>query len=162
VSTAGELLEALVSRGETVATAESLTGGLLAAAFTDVPGSSRAFRGGVVSYATDLKASLLGVPEDVLGALGPVDESVAVLMARGVRERCAATYGLATTGVAGPDPQDGKSPGTVHLALATSGPGVTARTLALPGDRAAVRAATVAAALDLLGEVIGGSLSALG
>lgn len=162
MTTAAGLLDALVARGETVATAESLTGGLLAAAFTDVPGSSRAFRGGVVSYATDLKASLLGVPRDVLAALGAVDESVAVLMARGVRERCGATYGLATTGVAGPDPQDGKPPGTVHLAVAAPGGQAAARTLELPGDRAAIRSATVAAALDLLAGLLADRVSALG
>ena len=156
------LLAALEQRGETVATAESLTGGLLAAAFTDVPGSSRAFRGGVVPYATDLKATLLGVPLDLLAERGPVDEAVCVRMAQGVREQCRSTYGVATTGVAGPDLQDGKEPGTVFVAVSTPGPMAAARALRLTGDRAAIRAATVAAALDLLAEVLADGLSALG
>ena len=156
------LLAALVARGESVATAESLTGGLLAAAFTDVPGSSKAFRGGVVSYATDLKASLLGVPSGLLAARGAVDPGVAAAMAAGVRERCASTYGLATTGVAGPDPQDGAEPGTVHLAIASAAQAPMVRSLLLTGDRAAIRAATVAAALDLLAEALSGAVSAHG
>jgi nicotinamide-nucleotide amidase len=146
---AGHVHAALLERGETVAVAESLTGGALGAAITAVPGVSATFRGGVIAYATDLKAELLGVDAALLARRGPVDPDVAVAMAAGVRERLGATWGLATTGVAGPDPQDGHRPGAVHVALA--GPaGDRVETLALDGDRAAVRAAAATAALALL------------
>ena len=151
------VLALLVARGETVATAESLTGGLLAAALTGVPGSSAAFRGGVVAYATDLKSGLLGVPALLQAERGAVDADVVAAMAEGVRERCRSTYGLATTGVAGPDPQDDREPGTVYVALAGPG-GPAVEALMLPGDRSAVRTAAVTAALTLLAQRV----SALG
>ena len=137
---------ALLVRGQTLAVAESLTGGALGAALTSVPGASATFRGGVTAYATDLKAALLGVQPDLLRRAGAVDPEVARQMATGVRARLGATYGLATTGVAGPEPQDGRPPGEVHLAVA--GPdGCTGSSLRVPGDRAVVRATTVRAAL---------------
>ena len=151
---AAELVALLRARQQTVAVAESLTGGLLGAAITDVPGASEVFRGGVISYATDLKAALLGVPEDLLAARGAVDPAVAAAMADGVRRRLGASTGAATTGVAGPDPADGKPPGTVHIAVSTAaGPPVTRR-LSLAGGRDEVRAATVRAALRLLLDVL--------
>jgi nicotinamide-nucleotide amidase len=150
-----ELVASLAARGETLAVAESLTGGLLAATVVDVPGASRVFRGGLVVYATDLKASLAGVPAELLVRRGPVDPEVARLLAVGARERCAADWGLATTGVAGPDPQDGVAVGTVYLGLA--GPaGVTARRLTLAGDRPTIRRAAVGEALGLLRAALGG------
>src|SRR5580704_15070255 len=118
---ATEVIRALALAGHTVATAESLTGGLVAAALTDVPGSSNAFRGGVVAYATELKAQLLGVDPGLLERHGPVYAPVAVAMADGVRNRLGATIGVATTGVAGPGPQDGQPAGTVHVAVSLSG-----------------------------------------
>ena len=143
------VVAALVSSGSTVATAESLTGGAVAAALTSVPGASQVVRGGLVTYATDLKASMLGVPSDLLAERGPVDEAVAVAMAVGVRRSVAADWGVATTGVAGPDPVGAHAPGHVHVAV--SGPGgETTRTLDLPGDRARVRRLSVAHALDEL------------
>lgn len=151
---AAAVVTALMARGETVAVAESLTGGLVAAALTSVPGASAVVRGGVVSYATDLKASLLGVPEGLLAARGPVDAGVAQAMAVGVRRLCAATYGLATTGVAGPDPQDGVAVGTVFVAVAGPEGEPAVEPLMLPGDRWEVRAATVAAALRALQVVL--------
>ena len=154
---ARRLHELLLARGETLAVAESLTGGALGAALTAVPGVSATFRGGVVAYATDLKAALLGVDPGLLAERGPVDADVAAGMAAGARARLGATYGLATTGVAGPDPQAGHPPGEVHLAVA--GPGGTRRErLRLGGDRAAVRAATVRRALDLAAEVVTGAV----
>ena len=108
---ATEILRLLTAAGQTVAAAESLTGGLVAAALTDVPGSSSAFRGCVVAYATELKAQLLGVDSRLLAAHGPVYAPVAAAMAEGVRTRLGATIGVATTGVAGPDPADGFPPG---------------------------------------------------
>lgn len=131
--------------------AESLTGGLLAAAIVGVPGASAVFRGGLVVYATDLKSSLAGVPPGLLEERGPVDPDVAAALAEGARGRCGADWGLGTTGVAGPDPQDGNPVGMVYVALA--GPdGPRVRPLKLGGGRAAVRAGAVDAALALLAE----------
>ncbi len=146
---AGQVLELMASRGDTLAVAESLTGGLVCAALTDIPGASVVVRGGVVAYATDLKAALLGVPRPLLDRHGTVHPDVAVAMAEGVRQRLGAGFSVATTGVAGPDPQDGQPVGTVHVAVASEGDTVV-RTVALPGDRAAVRARTVVTALGLL------------
>jgi nicotinamide-nucleotide amidase len=143
------VIELLIARGETIATAESLTGGLVAAALTSVPGSSAAVRGGIVSYATDVKADLLGVPTDLLERHGAVYGAVAEAMAQGVRERLGATTGVATTGVAGPDPAEGKPVGMVFVAVAGPG-GLASRQLALTGDREAIRAATVESVLGLL------------
>ena len=145
------LIERLAGSGATVATAESLTGGLVVATLVDVPGASRVVRGGVVAYAADVKASMLGVPAALLDERGTVDPDVASAMAQGARDRLRATYGLATTGVAGPEPHDGAPVGRVHVAVA--GPdGVTARSLDLAGDRAAVRHGAVVAALALLAD----------
>ena len=154
---AAALVEELAARAETLAVAESLTGGALAAAVVDVPGASTVFRGGVVSYATDLKHALLGVDAGLLAREGAVDPEVALQMAAGVRERLGATWGAATTGVAGPDPQDGKQPGLVFVAVA--GPsGSMVEQLQLGGGRAAVRAATVAAALVSVRRAVGASV----
>ncbi|QUH00915.1 CinA family protein [Saccharopolyspora erythraea] len=147
------VLDALRTRGETVATAESLTAGILSAALTDVPGASDVVRGGVVVYATDLKASLLGVDRVVLDEHGAVHPAVAEMLAVGVRARCGADWGIGLTGVAGPDPQDGVSPGTVHLGFA--GPsGATVRSVHLGGDRHSVRAAAVRVALEQFRELL--------
>ncbi|MFI7121339.1 CinA family protein [Amycolatopsis sp. NPDC049868] len=145
------LITHLIERGETVATAESLTAGLVCATLTEVPGSSAVVRGGLVVYATDLKAKLAGVEEGLLAAHGAVHPEVAAQLAVGARDRCGATWGLGLTGVAGPDGQDGVAPGVVHVGLA--GPDtLTVRTLDLSGDRAAVRAGAVSGAFALLGE----------
>jgi nicotinamide-nucleotide amidase len=145
----------LVRRGQTLAVAESLTGGLLAAALVDVPGVSRVFRGGLVVYATDLKARLAGVPEALLAERGPVDPDVALALARGARERCGADWGAATTGVAGPEPQDGVAVGTVFVAVA--GPTTAeVRRLDLDGDRGAVRVGAVNVTHELLAQALTG------
>ena len=152
---ARRVLESLARRGETLATAESLTGGLLSARLTDVPGASRSFVGGVVSYATRVKVFALGVPADVVERHGVVSEECAVAMALGVRDRLDATWGVATTGVAGPDAQEGRPVGTVWVAVA--GPDrVQAQELALEGDRTAVRQASCDAALSVLAGILGG------
>ncbi|MFJ9610043.1 CinA family protein [Kitasatospora sp. NPDC101176] len=140
---------ALRAGGASLAVAESLTGGLLAAALVDVPGASATFRGSVTAYATDLKASVLGVDEGLLAVHGPVHPVVARQMAEGVRRLLGATYGLATTGVAGPDPQDGRPVGTVHLAVAGPG-GTLVSSPRLSGDRATIRHGAVTTALELL------------
>jgi nicotinamide-nucleotide amidase len=153
------IVDHLVASRTTIAVAESLTGGLLTAALVDVPGVSAVLRGGVVAYDTALKHTLLGVDAEVLSAHGPVHPDVAMQMAVGVRSALAvrdlpALVGIATTGVAGPDPQDGQPPGTVFIGIAV-GSTVRAHALQLAGDRAAVRAGAVLAALELLAEAIG-------
>lgn len=146
------LIAALVRRNRTVACAESLTGGLLAALLTSVPGASAAVRGGIVCYATDLKSSLVGVDAALLAERGPVDPEVARQLAAGVRERCGASIGLGLTGVAGPDSQGGQPPGTVYVGIAGCGPAasVTVPMAGVPLTRAAIRAAAVRCALDVL------------
>lgn len=116
-SDAARVVQALGAVARTVSVAESLTGGAVTEAIVAVPGASRCLRGGVVAYATDLKAELLGVDPDLLRRHGAVHPEVARAMARGVRERLRADYGLATTGVAGPDHQDGQPPGVFHVAV---------------------------------------------
>jgi nicotinamide-nucleotide amidase len=155
ISGAERVLATLRGRGETLAVAESLTGGLLAATIVDVPGASDVFRGGLIVYTTDLKAALAGVPPALLAAHGPVHADVAAALAAGARERCLADWALATTGVAGPDPQDGVAVGTVFLGLAGPHGQADVRALQLAGDRPAIRAATVAAALALLAGSLG-------
>jgi nicotinamide-nucleotide amidase len=151
---AAQIIGLLAARGQTAAVAESLTGGLLAAALTSVPGASAVFRGGVVAYAPDLKAAILGVPADLLERCGAVDPEVAAEMAAGVRSRLAATIGAATTGVAGPAPSDGKPVGTVYIAVSI-GPdapveSTAVRSLALRGSRDEIRRETVTQCLRLL------------
>lgn len=141
----------LRAAGATVGTAESLTAGLLAAELTRTPGSSATVRGGLVVYATDLKASLAGVPEPLLAAHGPVSPQTAAALAGGAREVLGSTYGIALTGVAGPEPVDDQPVGRVFLAIA--GPaGTHVRRVDLPGDRDEVRRGAVVAALALLAE----------
>ncbi|MEV5895136.1 CinA family protein [Nonomuraea fuscirosea] len=148
------VLAMLVERRATVAVAESLTGGLIGAAITAVSGSSKAFRGGVISYATDLKHELLGVPGELLEREGAVHPQVAAGMAAGAARVCGATYGLAVTGVAGPEPQDGKAVGTVFVAVAGPGGQIWARELRLEGSRERIRVETVDEAVDLLSGVL--------
>jgi nicotinamide-nucleotide amidase len=148
-----DVVGVLLARGETFATAESLTGGLVAATVVEIPGVSAVFRGGLVVYATDLKHALAGVPEALLAERGPVDPDVARALAAGARERCGADWGLATTGVAGPEPQDGKPVGLVYVAVA--GPaGASVRELRLSGSRAEIRAASVTGVLSLFADLL--------
>ncbi|GIF02841.1 competence protein [Actinoplanes siamensis] len=150
---AAAAVHVLVERRQTLATAESLTGGLVAATVVEIPGVSAVYRGGLVVYATDLKGSLAGVPGQLLEERGPVDRDVAAKLAEGARDRCGADWGLATTGVAGPEPQDGKPVGLVYVAVA--GPdGTRVRELALTGNRDAVRTESVTAVLQLLTDVL--------
>ena len=149
--TAAKVVHALVERRETLGVAESLTGGQLASTLVSVAGVSAAFRGGMVVYATELKHSLVGVPEELLAERGPVDPDVALELAAGARTRCGADWGLATTGVAGPEPQDGNPVGLVYVAVAGAG-GSEVRELHLEGSRTEIRSASVVAALDLLSE----------
>jgi nicotinamide-nucleotide amidase len=145
---AAHLVARLTALGQTVAVAESLTGGLVAAELTKVAGASTVVRGGVVAYATDVKAKVLAVDGELLARAGAVDADVADQMASGVRSLMGATYGLATTGVAGPDPSDGKPVGRVYVAVAGPGPS-RVRALDLTGDRARIREQSVLAVLTL-------------
>ncbi len=147
--TAADVIAGLASRRETVATCESLTGGLVLAGLTTVPGSSAVVRGGLVTYATDLKTSLAGVPADLIATHGVVSRPVAEAMAEGARAVCGATWGIGLTGVAGPDPVDGLSPGTVCIGVAGPDGTVSVREL-FSGDRGAVRSQTVERTFDLL------------
>jgi nicotinamide-nucleotide amidase len=138
------VLRQLGEHGLTLAVAESLTGGLMAARLCSVPGASAHFRGGVVAYAPEVKFSLLGVPE------GPVvTEAAAQAMAEGVRRTLGADVGLATTGVAGPSEEEGVPVGTVFVGLALGGSAESVR-LRLPGDRERIRIFSTISAFDLL------------
>ncbi|MFD6905251.1 CinA family protein [Streptomyces sp. DSM 116494] len=156
-STATEVVRLLTVNGGTLAVAESLTGGLVAAEITSVPGASKVFRGSVTAYATELKHRLLGVDATLLAQRGAVDPQVAAQMAAGVREALGADWGVATTGVAGPDPQDGQAVGTVFVAVArppgagsVSAAGGKVERLRLNGDRAEIRMESVRSVLALL------------
>lgn len=148
-----DLLKLLAERGLTVAVAESLTGGLVVAELTRVAGASAVVRGGVIAYATGLKPQLLGVDEALLAEVGPVHADVAAQMAAGVASRLGASIGLSTTGVAGPDAQDGQDVGTVYVGLAVAGH-ITTHRLALSGSREQIRRSTVDASLQLLAEAV--------
>jgi nicotinamide-nucleotide amidase len=151
VAEAADVVRAYRDAGLTVAVAESLTAGLVAARLADVPGASVVLRGAVVAYATDLKTSMLGVDPDLLDDVGPVHADVATAMARGVRERLGADVGVATTGVAGPDSQAGQPPGTVFVAVATARTS-RVRAVHVEGSRPVVRECAVQVALDMLAD----------
>ncbi|MPY99321.1 MAG: nicotinamide-nucleotide amidohydrolase family protein [Actinophytocola sp.] len=145
------MLDALRRAGQTVATAESITGGGVCAALTGVPGSSDFVRGGLVVYAAELKTGLAGVSATLLAERGTVDPDVTAALAEGARTRCGADWGIGLTGVAGPGPSGGIPAGTVHVVVA--GPDACETwSLVLPGDRGAVREAAALAALRLFRE----------
>ena len=144
---------ALARRGATLATAESLTGGELAARVTSVPGASRSYLGGVVSYATEVKVAVLGVRREVIDRHGAVSAECAREMAEGVRRLTGATYSLSTTGVAGPDLQEGKPVGTVFVGIGTP-TGCEVVGLELSGGRESVVAGACQEALAALGHVL--------
>jgi nicotinamide-nucleotide amidase len=149
VTLASESVDGLREAGATVATAESLTGGLVCATLVSVPGASDVVLGGIVAYAPQAKIDLLDVDAALIAREGTVDGEVAAQLAIGAREKFGATYGISTTGVAGPDPSEGKPVGTVHVAIA--GPdGVSASELQLDGDRDTIRTGTVDALLSHL------------
>lgn len=150
------VVQAFRARGRTLATAESLTGGLLGATITAVPGASTVYRGGLITYATDLKGTLGGVPHDVLARDGAVSEATVRALARTTASSCRADIGIALSGVAGPDPQEGHSAGTVWLGWSTSG-GQDAELLALDASRGrdGVRDQAVEAALRCLVRLVG-------
>ncbi len=143
------VVQRLIDAGCTVATAESITGGRLAARLTDGAGASSAFLGAVVTYATEVKISVLGVPEALVDDHGVISAECARSMAEKVRTLMGTTYGVSTTGVAGPDTQEDQPVGTVFVGVA--GPGDTdVRRLALDGDRMEIQKQTVAEAMSAL------------
>jgi nicotinamide-nucleotide amidase len=152
-STGALVHELLQERGETVATAESLTGGQLAAQLTAAPGASATYLGGVISYATEVKVDLLGVEPGLVDRYGVVSAECARAMARGVRALMGSTYAVSTTGVAGPDEQEGKPPGTVYVGVAGPG-GDSAIALDLVGGRSAIQDRTCEEALSALSGII--------
>ncbi len=156
-----EALALLGAAGATLATAESLTGGRLAAVVTAVPGASAGYLGGFVTYATALKEELLDVPRELVEQYGVVSAECARAMAEGCRRATGATYALATTGVAGPDSQEGKPVGTVFVGIA--GPdGVTALTMELVGDRHQIQDRACREALSALCGILRGEQPPLG
>ncbi|WP_406455512.1 nicotinamide-nucleotide amidohydrolase family protein [Streptomyces sp. NBC_00876] len=160
MTAAARVLRLLVERGETLAVAESLTGGLVAAELTSVPGASQAFRGSVTAYATPLKSEVLGVDASRLAEHGAVDAGVARQMAAGVRRVLGADWAVATTGVAGPEPQDGQPVGTVFVAVCGPRGAGKVAALRLNGSRADIRKESVRCVLDLLSGELGENASA--
>lgn len=150
---AARLVAAARSAGAQVATAESLTGGMLGQLICAVPGASAVYRGGVISYASEVKASVLGVSEEVLADRGAVDPEVAEQMASGTARVCGADFGLATTGAAGPEPWDGKPVGRVYLGIFGGGHTRSVEKN-YAGDRSAIRRQAALDALTLLADLL--------
>jgi nicotinamide-nucleotide amidase len=156
---ASEVLEALAAQNLHLAVAESLTGGLLTSAFVDVPGASKVLLGSIVAYQSDLKSQLLGVSRALIQEQGVVDPEVVAQMAAGIRAKLASktatlessVVGIATTGVAGPDSQDGKPVGTVYIGISSS-VGAYVYPFEFEGSRREIRDAAVSAALGALWE----------
>lgn len=154
---ARRVVQTFAQRGLTLATSESLTGGSLGAAITAIPGASAVYRGGVIAYGTEQKATLSGVPLEILTKHGAVSEATAAAMAMGIKARTDADWAVATTGVAGPDGQEGHAPGLVWIAVvgpSASGQHVLVHAVRhhFSGDRVEIRTRTVAAALSALVE----------
>lgn len=156
---AGEILSTLRSANQTLATAESITGGLLSGALTDVPGSSDVFLGGVIAYSPAIKSTLLGVDGALIRAHGVVSKEVSLAMAVGACSRLGSDWAIATTGVAGPGESDGVAAGTVWIAIVgQSGGRITEFTerLSLAGNRQEVRVSTIARAFDAFTRILRG------
>ncbi len=151
---ATQVLADLALRGETIACAESLTGGLLTARLVDVPGASRVLQGGVVAYTNAVKTRVLGVEPRLLAVRGAVDGEVAAAMALGVCRALDSDWGVATTGVAGPDPVEGKRVGMVFVAVVRAGGEPRVRELHLDGDRGTIRSDVVETALAMIDEAL--------
>lgn len=143
-----EVVSALIRRRESVCTVESLTGGLLCAHLTEVPGASQVVRGGLVAYTIDAKRDVVSVDPSLLTAHGAVSSQAAVALADRARDIFGSTWALSTTGVAGPSEQEGKAIGTVFVAVA--GPRSEVMSLHLSGDRQSIREQTCCRALELI------------
>lgn len=144
-----QLLKDCAAAGLSISTAESLTGGALAATIVDVPGASAVYYGGVVAYQNSVKIHSLGVSSELLESVGAVDPEVARQMALGACRATGANVGLSTTGVAGPEPHQGKEVGRVYVGLAINGEAIAAE-YDFPGSRGEIRAAAVTASLLML------------
>lgn len=153
---ASEILANLRSAHQTLATAESLTGGLLSGALTDIPGSSDVFLGGIIAYSPAMKSALLHVDPNLIDAHGVVSAEVAIAMASGAIGVLGSDWAISTTGVAGPGPSDGVAAGTVWIALVGPGVAPKAETFHLEGNRQEVRVRTIARAFDSFTRILRG------
>jgi len=149
-----ELIEAMASSGKSIAVAESLTGGALLSELISIPGASNVVQGGIVCYSTESKTQVLGVPAEIIEQYGAVSAETAIEMASQVAQKFSANIGIATTGVAGPDAQEGKPVGQVYLAIAGIS-GSEVLSLNLTGNRDQIRHGTVSAGIALLGKYSG-------
>lgn len=147
------VVELLKAKNQSVAVAESITGGGVGVALTSVPGASEVFLGGIIAYSPALKESLLKVKKEMIAAFGVVSEEVAVAMADGVRELLGSTWGISTTGVAGPGDSDGVAAGTVWIAI--SGPINQSTQLDVEGEREVVRNASVSSTISTFERILG-------
>ena len=152
---AAQAVRQAVESGQTVATAESLTAGMVSAVLADTPGASGMLQGGVVAYQNSVKETVLHVPGDLLARAGSVDPDVARAMAAGARTVLGADVGLSTTGVAGPEAHDGKPVGRVYIGIATAA-GTAGFEYTFTGSRPDIRAAACGAALERLLEALAG------
>lgn len=146
------VVELLKAKNQSVAVAESLTGGGVGAALTAVAGASEVFLGGVIAYSSSVKESLLKVKKETIAEHGAVSEEVAVAMADGIRELLGSTWGVATTGVAGPGDADGVAAGTVWIAI--TGPVNQSTQLEVEGEREVVRNASVSSAVSTFERIL--------
>ena len=151
-SPAQSIIETLTSRGQTLAVAESLTGGGLGFALTQVPGASAVFLGGIISYTTDIKVRELGVGQSVIDQYKVVSEEVAIEMAEGAKNKFATTWAISTTGVAGPGDYQGVREGTVWIAI--RGPINQSLTLTLDGGRDGVRQGAISSAIGTFARIL--------
>jgi nicotinamide-nucleotide amidase len=153
-SAAQSIIEILTSRGQTLAVAESLTGGGLGFALTQVPGASAVFLGGIISYTTDVKVRELGVDQSAIDKFKVVSEEVAIEMAEGAKNKFATTWAISTTGVAGPGDYQGVREGTVWIAI--RGPINQSLTLTLDGGRDGVRQGAISSAIGTFARILSG------
>lgn len=151
-SPAQSIIETLAARGQTLAVAESLTGGGLGFALTQVPGASAVFLGGIISYTTDVKVRELGVGQSVIDQYKVVSEEVAIEMAEGAKNKFATTWAISTTGVAGPGDNQGVREGTVWIAI--RGPINQSLTLTLDGGRDGVRQGAISSAIGTFARIL--------
>ena len=151
-SPAQSIIETLTSRGQTLSVAESLTGGGLGFALTQVPGASAVFLGGIISYTTDVKVRELGVGQSVIDQYKVVSEEVAIEMAEGAKNKFATTWAISTTGVAGPGDYQGVREGTVWIAI--RGPINQSLTLTLDGGRDGVRQGAISSAIGTFARIL--------
>jgi nicotinamide-nucleotide amidase len=146
------IIKTLKARGETVSIAESLTGGGLGHALTQVPGASEVFLGGIIAYTADVKVNFLGVPRATIDEFSVVSEEVAIAMANGAREKIGTTWAISTTGVAGPGDYMGIREGTVWIAI--SGPINQTLQLTLDGGRDGVRQGAISSAIGNFARIL--------